>query len=86
MTYSKLGQTQAALASQSKTTRGERIERWREARSWFQRSLDIFLDQRQRCLIRAVYAGEIEKVGKEISRRDAALSKFQPSVAIARRQ
>jgi len=86
MTYSKLGQTQAALTSQSKTPSGERIERWREARSWFQRSLDIFLDQRQRGPIRAVYAGEMEKVGKEIARCDAALSKFQPSAAIARRQ
>lgn len=86
MTYSKLGQTRATLTSQSKTPRDERIERWREARSWFQRSLDIFLDQRRRGPIRAIYAGEMEKVGKEISRCDAALSKFQPSAAIARRQ
>lgn len=86
MTCSKLGQTQAALASQSKTTRDERIEGWREARSWFQRSLDIFLDQRRRGPIRAVYAGEMEKVEKEISHCDAALSKFQPSAAIAGRQ
>ena len=81
MAYSKLGQTQEALASHVMTPPGERAEKWREARSWFQRSLDIFLDLRKRGPIRAVYAGEMEKVGKEISRCDASLAKYQKRAA-----
>jgi tetratricopeptide (TPR) repeat protein len=76
MTCSKIGQTQAALASSPKTPSGERVERWREARSWLQRSLDIFLGQRKNGPIRAIYAGEMDKVGKEISKCDAALAGF----------
>ncbi|MEK6289610.1 MAG: serine/threonine-protein kinase [Acidobacteriota bacterium] len=68
---SNLGNVYAILAS--KSPGNQRIENWREARSNYQKSLDILLDMRNRGTLPAVESGEPEKIAAEIARCDAAL-------------
>lgn len=69
--YSNLGNVYAVLASKSPGNR--QIENWREARSNYQKSLDILLDMRNRGTLLAFESGEPEKIAAEIARCDAAL-------------
>ena len=69
--YSNLGNAYAVLAS--KSPGNQRIENWREARSNYQKSLDILLDMRSRGTLASSESGEPEKVAAEIARLDAAL-------------
>jgi len=70
----KIGEAFAALASQEKIPARKRIERWREARAWFQRSLDVFLEMQTRGALSPANAGEMERVKKELSRCDVEIS------------
>jgi hypothetical protein len=71
--YSNLGNVYAVLAS--KSPGNQRIENWREARSNYQKSLDILSDMRNRGTLPASESGEPEKIAAEIARCDAALKR-----------
>ena len=51
----------------------ERREYWATARDTFQRSLDIWVDLRNRGIITGVDAGKAEEIRREIAKCDAAL-------------
>jgi non-specific serine/threonine protein kinase/serine/threonine-protein kinase len=70
--YQTFGQTLAAAADGEKAA-GKQL--WREARAWYQRSLDVFLDMQRRGVMRAADVQIIEKIKREIARCDAALAK-----------
>ncbi len=74
--YSKLGTAYAALASAA-TPVSRKSERWREAQSSYQRSLELWLDLRNRGLLSANDAQEIDKVGEELEKSKLALAKLQ---------
>ncbi|MGH9769524.1 MAG: hypothetical protein ACREAB_19030, partial [Blastocatellia bacterium] len=84
--HSKVGKAYAALAARISLPSGQSIERWRNARSLFQRSLDILLELQSRGALRALQAGEPERIKKELARCDAALAGFQRSTARTGRQ
>ncbi len=71
--YSKLGKVHAMLASDTKTTFNGRTNHWREARVWYQRSLDMWLDIRSRGKLMQKDASKPEEVGREIYNCDAAI-------------
>ena len=66
-----------AFASQAEKTSdsGTRRERWREARSWFEKSLPAFIDLRDRKIATGPEAAMPDEVVKEIANCDKALSK-----------
>lgn len=66
-----------ALASQAEKTTDSvtRRERWREARSWFEKSLPTFIDLRDRKIATGPEATMPDEVAKEISKCDKALRK-----------
>jgi non-specific serine/threonine protein kinase/serine/threonine-protein kinase len=74
-TYKNLGKVYTMLASQSKRSVSQRIKHWHQARSWYQNSLDVLLDMRQRGILSSADAGEPDNVAREIARCDAALAK-----------
>jgi tetratricopeptide (TPR) repeat protein len=74
--YFKLGKQYAMLASDTKTPRSKRMDHWREARSWYQRSLDTLLELRASGALAAAYAVKPDEAAREIARCDAALDAY----------
>lgn len=78
LTCSELGAVQAAMASEPKTPKVERIAHWKEAKAHYQRSLDIWRRlQKQSALVNQTYKDQPDKIAKEMARCDAALAKLQ---------
>jgi len=74
--YFKLGKQYAMLASDTKTPRSKRLDHWREARSWYQRSLNTLLELRDSGALAAAYAVKPDEAAREIARCDAALDAY----------
>jgi eukaryotic-like serine/threonine-protein kinase len=74
--YFQLGQIHAALASRARSDK--RLEHWREARQWFERSQKVMLDMRDRnALNHSVMRegpGTLDEIARQIARCDLALS------------
>jgi len=64
------------LGSNAAST-SRKIERWREGRSWYQKSLNIYLEMRSRGTLRGADSGKPDEIGRQISDCDAALAKLQ---------
>jgi non-specific serine/threonine protein kinase/serine/threonine-protein kinase len=90
VSYSKLGEVCVMLALDSKPTT-RKIAAWREARSWYQRSLDIVVEIRDRGLLSAtgIQIGammgpsslKVENISRDIAKCDDAIAKLQASRA-----
>ncbi len=74
--YSRLGGAYAAFATTASKPANQQIERWRQAQSWYQRSLNLWLDLRNRGLFSGNDAQEMDKVSQELenSRRQEQMS------------
>ena len=74
---SKLGEVQASLASHIRTPTSRRSQHWHEARSWHQRSLDLFLDTRARDALSGDDARAVDEITNQITKCNAALAKSE---------
>ncbi|MEW6207241.1 MAG: protein kinase [Acidobacteriota bacterium] len=72
--YQTMGETLASAADDKRATAGRR-QLWSEARGWYQRSLDVFLDLERRGVMREADAKIIEEIRREIARMDTAIAK-----------
>jgi len=73
--YAALGETYSRLAMQPGVLETSRIASWREARSWYRKSLDIWLLLKRKAPLARWDASQPDKITNEISRCDAALEK-----------
>jgi tetratricopeptide (TPR) repeat protein len=73
---SGLGSTHAALAVDTRHNAAMRLTEWREARTWFQKSMDIWTRLKAGGKFTSIAYGSPEKVQREIARCDAALTKL----------
>jgi serine/threonine protein kinase/predicted negative regulator of RcsB-dependent stress response len=81
--YAKLGRVCALMAAEVKLAMGKQAEHWREARSWYQQSLNVFSDLRARGVLRDSQAATPDQITSEIAKCDAALAKLKgPSVSV----
>jgi serine/threonine protein kinase/tetratricopeptide (TPR) repeat protein len=71
----RVADVEAALGSSAKTPVASRPGHWREARSLYQRSLDIWFDHRRRGVLQGANAGEPDRVAQQLARCDEALKK-----------
>jgi non-specific serine/threonine protein kinase/serine/threonine-protein kinase len=71
--YAELGGAYAALAVRQLTPAARLREQWREARSWYQKSLDIYQDLKGRDQSSGRYAREINDAARGIKECDNAL-------------
>jgi len=71
-----LGQGYAALASDEKTSTQKRLAHWREARSWFQKSQEIYKALRDAGKITGEDGARLDVVIEEIVKCDAAISRL----------
>ena len=70
--YSKLGAAYATLAATPSTPVSRQIERWRQAQSWYQRSLNLWLDLRNRGLLSGDDVQEPDRVSHELEKSKKA--------------
>lgn len=75
LAYETVGGIYATLASSPTTPAPLRAAHWRDARSWYQRSLDIFLDMRARGILRASDVHYLEDLPRSIAQCHVALGK-----------
>jgi tetratricopeptide (TPR) repeat protein len=73
-------------AQRATATEAERATHWREARDWYQKGLELFLNLRQRGLLNGGPAAKPEEVQREIAKCDAAIVQLQKSVTVAPHQ
>jgi eukaryotic-like serine/threonine-protein kinase len=73
--YAELGGAYAALAARERASAGRTSERRREARSWYQKSLDIYQDLAGRSHLSERYAREIADVTRGIKECDLTPAK-----------
>jgi tetratricopeptide (TPR) repeat protein len=71
--YAKMGRAHITLASNPKMRGGEH---WREARSWLQRSLKLWINMRQNGTLRGSDASQPDSIATQIARCDGELRKF----------
>ena len=71
-----LGQGYAALAADGKTSAQKRLANWREARSWFQKSLEIYRVFRDAGKLTGEEAAKVSVVTEEIAKCDAAIARL----------
>jgi tetratricopeptide (TPR) repeat protein len=71
-----LGQGYAALASDDKTSTQKRLAQWREARSWFQKSQEIYKALREAGKITGEDGARLDVVTEEIAKCDAAIARL----------
>jgi len=71
-----LGQGYAALASESKTSAQKRLVHWREARSWFQKSQEIYKTFLDAGKLAGEDAARLDTVIEGITKCDAAIGKL----------
>lgn len=73
--HSALAETYSRLAAHPGTAEPTKTASWREARSWYQKSLDIWLLLKQKAPLGKFDAAQPEKIAAEIASCDAALAK-----------
>ena len=71
-----LGQGHAGLAADGKTSAQKRLANWREARSWFQKSLEIYRVFRDAGKLTGEEAAKVSVVTEEIIKCDAAIARL----------
>ena len=57
--------------AQAETARSNSADDWRQARDWYQKSLDIWQDLKSQGTLRSADASKPEELAKEIARCDA---------------
>lgn len=74
--YAGLGKGHAALAANHKTSAQQRLAHWCEARSWFQKSLEIYRMLRDAGKLTGEDGARLDTVIKEIAKCDAAIARL----------
>jgi tetratricopeptide (TPR) repeat protein len=69
LTYYDLGMAR----SKFEPAKSQSEDRWREARGWYQKSLDIYQDMKSKGTLNGTDAGKPDELAKEIAKCDAAL-------------
>jgi serine/threonine protein kinase/tetratricopeptide (TPR) repeat protein len=72
-TYSDLAEAEATLAASQSLPADERMNRWRSARNFYARSLEIWQDLQKRNILGPTDRGKQEAVSRQIARCEAAL-------------
>lgn len=74
--HAGLGKAHARLGADVRLPSGRRVAEWREARSWFRRAHEVWLDLRRKGSLAGDEAAWPEKLAAEIGRCDRALQEF----------
>lgn len=71
--YSQLGKVNSLIAAKPGAGTEQQVAHWRESRSWYQKSLDIWQDMKSKATLNGADANKPDDVANEIAKCDAAL-------------
>jgi hypothetical protein len=71
-----LAEVYSRLAEQSRGPDASKIKNWRDARAWYQKSLDTWLLLQQKAPLGKFDAAQPDKIASEIAKCDASLAKL----------
>lgn len=74
--YQHLGDLHGTLAMKAKNPPDKRVESWRDARHWYQQSLDVWVDMRNRGILAGSDAGKPDDISRVIATCDEARKKL----------
>ena len=74
--YRHLGEAHASLALDNKAARADSLRHWQEARSWFVKSLAIWIELRRQGKLAGPEGGEPERLPGEIAKCDQAIERL----------
>jgi serine/threonine protein kinase/tetratricopeptide (TPR) repeat protein len=77
--YSGLGRAYAALATGKHVSAHDRTERWREARSWYEKALLLWIDKAKRAELEDAEREEAQIAAANIARCDSELGNSHPT-------
>ena len=77
--YSQFGAVHTVLASNPRMVGSERLSHWQDARSWYRRSLEVWVDLKRLGQLSGGEITEPERIPKEILRCDEAIARLQRS-------
>ena len=72
--YTQIGQVHELLASRGSAEATKRLGEWREARSWYQRGLDVWLDLEKNGTLIPMYAPKLGEARRNVAKCDQVLS------------
>jgi hypothetical protein len=75
--YSELGMAYAALGSDVRLPRDVRRKHWSQSRLWYRKSLEVWLELQRQGKVLSEYAGEPDRISKEIDDCTQALGHLQ---------
>jgi tetratricopeptide (TPR) repeat protein len=75
-TYSKLAEAHTILAANTKSPADKRLAQWREARSWYEKSLELLTDMRNRGSLTGLDTRKPEEISRQIANCDNALARL----------
>jgi hypothetical protein len=59
-----------------KSSPAQRASNWREAKRWYQQSLDVWKNMEQRKTVAADYAKKPAEISQQLAKCDAAIAQF----------
>jgi len=71
--YTQIGQVHESLAKRAAGARVKGLGEWREARAWYQRGLDVWLDLQKKGTLIPMYVFKLDEAHRNVARCDAAL-------------
>lgn len=77
--FTQIGQVHEFLAARKTAGAAERLSEWREARSWYQRGLDVWIELRKKGTLIPMYAPKMDEGIHNVARCDRALAASRPS-------
>jgi eukaryotic-like serine/threonine-protein kinase len=72
--FTQIGQVHEILALRNTASAPQRMSEWREARSWYQRALDVWIDLRKKGTLIPMYASKLDDSVHNVAKCDRALA------------
>ncbi len=72
--FTQIGQAHEILALRNTASAPRRMSEWREARSWYQRGLDVWIDLRKKGTLIPMYAPKLDEGVHNVAKCDLALA------------
>jgi len=73
--YTQIGQVHELLASRASAQVTKRMGEWREARSWYQRGLDVWVDLQKKGTLIPMYALKLDEAHRNVAKCNQALGR-----------
>ena len=71
--YTQIGQVHELLAKRASAQTTKGIGEWREARTWYQRGLDVWVDQQKKGTLIPMYALKLDEANRNVAKCNQAL-------------